>query len=303
MRKRFTSYLAAILSLGAILVLSSPAAFAAPNKHSAQSPLPFPMVQVGPFKMLDISDNYARQMVIKYGDPSVAAHMLTRIKQPLPAKFQHHDIFSSNPILSNTYTWEGYDADVLNTPYYATLIRAHFTARYANWQYTVGEWVGIGGRHGSGNLIQVGVDMRSLRLFLDLVPSSNSQAIEFQFVNPGDDIYGQVNLDSSTGMWFFDIQDVTTNNYTSYEVSYSPDQNSAEWIVEIQHAAPSTPYFGDVQFSYADWGDNVGHNGNILSPEANPTYEAYIGSTSDTCYDSPGSVTNNGTAFVGRDHC
>ena len=192
---------------------------------------------------------------------------------------------------------------MLNTPYYATLIRAHFTAQYANCYCTVGEWVGIGGVHGSTNLIQVGVDMGYGYTFLELIPSSNNNPVYFQFVHPGDDIYGQVNLDTSTGMWFFIIEDVTRNQYTSYEVSYSPDENSAEWIVEVRNPNYPIPSFNPIQFSYADWGDNVGHNGNILSPEANPTYEAYIGSTSDVCYASPGLVTNNGTAFVGRDHC
>jgi hypothetical protein len=306
MWKRFAQCVIALLGLSTALMFQVPGALAAPAKKFGQTPpSPGNMVQFGPFKVLDISDDYARQMVMKYGDPSVAAHMKVRIKQPLPDQEQTHKIFSASPTPSETPTWEGYDADVLNTPWYTTLIRAHFVAQQTSCSCTVGEWVGLGGVHGTANLFQVGVDMGSLYTFLDVIqPGYSPYAVDIFSVLAGDDIYAQISWDNKTNLWYYLIDDVTHNLYNSNEMGVNPDQNSAEWIVEVANPTHPIPVFSGVHFTHALFGISDGETGNITSSIAQPTYEAYIGPVPYSgCWARPGPVSSDGYSFYAYDFC
>lgn len=305
MKRRISYSLSILVTIATLLILTSPAAFGAPTRTFGQTSNPGNTTQAGPLKMLDISDDYARQMVMKYGDPSVVPHMKVRIKQPLPDQFQYQESFSANPVPSETAIWEGYDADVWNTPYYATLVRGHFVAQRTSCNCTVGAWVGIGGVHGTGNLFQVGIDMVHMETFVDVIqPGFSPYAHYFYVAYPGDDIYGQVNFDSSTGQWYFIIGDVTQNFFSSNEMSVSPDQNSAEWILEVANPSYPIPFFSGELFSYAWFVVNTGWGGNITSAIANPTYEVYIGPDPNPgCWASPGSVSSDGSSFYARDFC
>lgn len=259
--------MAILAFLAAGLMLSSPAALAAPLHRSNQFATP-----PEPGDGLGISDTDAKQLVMKDGRPDVAARMLYRVTTPLPPQEQYDQHFSIavdyNPI------WAGYSADILNTPYWSNGASANFPAlpicvTSGCNSIGMGEWVGVGGADGP-NLIQTGVDMVHKTAWYEMLPAA---AVNVFLINDGDSMYADVALNTQNGKWYINITDMTTGQYYANYFSYQPDRNTSEWIVETNGGTGSQPNFRPIRFTNAHWFDNQGRFQTISSSEANPTYK------------------------------
>jgi hypothetical protein len=154
-------------------------------------------------------------------------------------------------------------------------------------------WAGVGGRNGTQNLIQTGLDQSNLQTWYQLIPGDGPHYL-FS-VNAGDSMFAGVAYDFPTGHWTFLIQDLTTGFWTSGSFSFGPDTTTAEWISESQRTA-QTPTF-TVNISQAKWRDQFGNWQAINSPQA-PTqrwlrqFNPAGGCVQSTFYD------DTGTAFT-----
>jgi hypothetical protein len=158
----------------------------------------------------------------------------------------------------------------------------------------VATWAGVGGFNGT-NLAQTGVDQWLNEAWVELYP--NTPTYEF-FVNNGDYMYSNVSYDRATAKWSLSIQDVTKGVSFSNEYSFSPDQTSADWIVET--LGSSVPSFSTVDFTYSNWYDNNGFLQNINSDRTSTVWQITASPGCGTI--SPGGIGADGSSFNDYSH-
>lgn len=103
---------------------------------------------------------------------------------------------------------------------------------------------------------------------------------------------GEVELDTSNGLWYVLIWDESTGTYYANEFSYATDTSTAVWIVEVQPNG-SVPYFNNVNFN-GWWLDNYGNWQDITSNEESTLWNitlvspvgGYVCATDPTSADS-----------------
>jgi hypothetical protein len=102
-------------------------------------------------------------------------------------------------------------------------------------------WIGVDGWSDS-TVIQTGTAQNTAGgattyfAWYELYPSAS---VEIGGVNPGDHMYADIYQQTGTpGTWTIYIEDLTLNVQATYQVSYSGNLSSAEWIEEMQTVTP-----------------------------------------------------------------
>jgi hypothetical protein len=211
----------------------------------------------------DVSDNYAKAFVVaQHAAPELIQHMTTRITsyiQPPSVRFAE----------SSSSNWGGYVQNGPSAGIEQVQGRFSVTSEPSGADQ-MASWLGIGGWNGQ-NLIQTGVDDNNHMTWVEMLPQS---PVYLFGVNDGDYLYGLISYDHGTGKWYVEIDDETTGNYWVNEYSYSPDQTSAEWIVEDAGGTQAVPnqccyYFWASEFT--DGSDNTNSPQAMNSPSGTLT--------------------------------
>ncbi len=120
-------------------------------------------------------------------------------------------------------------------------------------------WIGLDG-YSDTSMIQAGTEQdisggsTSYFAWYEALPGSE---VEIGGVSPGDEMYAEIYQDSP-GLWVITIQDLTSNQSYSGEVSYNGPGTSAEWIEESTTVSPGPQpplaNFGSAQFDTLEIG-------------------------------------------------
>jgi hypothetical protein len=221
-----------------------------------------PSAEIAPF----VSVPRAQSLVMKaFGDKgtSIVSRMITRVTTPLAIQ---RDI-SYAPIQNPSSHWGGYQ---IMSSYNVNDSEGCFNVT----QSTNGDdaaWTGVGGVYETQMLAQTGVDMYGLQAWTECYdPHSNNNHASFWFgVQPGDDMASLVIQDSGR-FWYLMIADETSGDWYGSDVFFSPDQSSAEWIIE--RTTSTIGSYGTVQFHDCMWDDANFNAQTIDSTEDNFWY-------------------------------
>lgn len=182
-----------------------------------------------------ISTAQAIQLAQKFLGPTVASHMLHRVITPTVPQDPN---MRYSTISASSSNWSGY--------YVQGSGLKGAQASFNSVSDTTGDvapWVGIGGV-GNSELIQTGIDDSLQREWYQMLPSNPVYVFN---VHPGDKISATVSYDNSTGLWYIDIADLTTNVYYANEFSYTANESTADFILESPYphnpGNPATTYF------------------------------------------------------------
>jgi hypothetical protein len=125
--------------------------------------------------------------------------------------------------------------------------------------------------HGNQYLYQTGVDQFLMKAFYTLyVPGVTQQNTNLFAVHAGDSLSAGEFQDTN-GKWYYNIVDNNTNQYSSNEFVFTPDQSTAEWIVENMGGAVSN--FGSVTFQSSWWSYSNSGVQNITSSAASTLWK------------------------------
>lgn len=216
----------------------------------------------------DVSDAYAKAYILAHtGRQDVVDAMRARVPvQPIT----NNGVF----FVTDTYSseWGGYVSQMSST--YGHQVYGGFVDLWVEqtcsflcgFQPLVGSWVGIGGI-GNGQLLQAGANQRDMHAFWEGLPNSEQPLYG---VNNGDHMWVYMSWDTSTSMWYLSVQDLTTSTYSTFEVSYTANRSTFEWITEVRYGG--VPSMNPVPFATARWTDETG-NGHTITDQANPYRE------------------------------
>ncbi|TMF81430.1 MAG: hypothetical protein E6I18_02945 [Chloroflexi bacterium] len=183
----------------------------------------------------DVSAAYEKALILKYtGRMDIVSRTMQRVSV--------RSFRTTNERFPDVYSdqWGGYISQ-MTTEQVRGLWADSYVSRsctgFCDFAPLVGSWVGIGGV-GNKQLLQVGVSQRSGFAFYEALPGT---AVWMFDVNDGDSTYYYIAWDTSTSMWYVFAQDVTLSRSASFEVSYSPDLTTADWITEVQQNYDGIP--------------------------------------------------------------
>ena len=158
----------------------------------------------------------------------------------------------------------------------------------------IGIWTGIGGFQ-TNYLWQAGVAVNVSSIgseiitpWYEAVPAGPVYNNNIHF-NPNDLV--QVWTNYSNGISTFEIIDHTTGQQWGKSISFTPDSNTAEWIVED----PGQGHFTMPDYNDVTWTIASSNNGNLISPLTAITQ--YVGST--VSYDHFITEPNQFTVYYG----
>lgn len=249
------SGLAAVVAITGQLVVLTPVAASAP--FGVEKPLPSP----GPAAAVEyqISNDYAKKEASRFGGARVASRMLYRATAETP---------STDGIRFSLCCWAGWVANTVSTPYWVNGAFGSFYAQdVCSTCTTLASWVGVGGWNAS-YIAQAGFDEKKRRAWYELYP--NNPVYLSIYPAAGDSLYVDVHLDYGTYKWYILFDDASSGAYWSNEFSFNPDENSAEWVMELTGGS-SVPRSNSVQFNSSRWEDENGYLQNANSSEAVPT--------------------------------
>lgn len=178
--------------------------------------------------------------------------------------------YSSAPqYVMQAENWAGYvtATDLLNPQSNATSINGSWTIPYVTdvgFDAFSAVWVGIGGQYGK-DLIQLGTEQDFVggqavySAWYETLPNE-ATTIDSIHVSPGDRIEASVVLmDAGLNVWAVSLNDLTSGQSFSLNISYASNRTSVEWIVErpdVNNQLSSLADFGKVTFTgcHADFG-------------------------------------------------
>lgn len=243
-----------LVCLGLIVMFTS----ASPVLAKSSSPTTKPSYQASMHGLstaleVPISTARARQLALEFMGSEVVAHMLYRASEQNPQPPLHVKFATSS-------NWSGYYTDTTGkkgSPL-VDVSQAYFSVPNESVNDTLtGTWVGIGGVNGT-TLAQTGVAIGGgySQAWYELLPA-NPVYVNV-YVKAKDVMAGNVSLDKSSGNWYILISDLTNNTYYANEFSYTTDQTTADWILEVPSGSGPVPTItGKVLFSQALWADNA----------------------------------------------
>jgi hypothetical protein len=227
---------------------------------------------------------YARAFVLRTtGRADVVAAMIHQVPTPLVKGTGPHfrTIYSSPPI------WAGYIASQQGA--FLHRVYGAFSDFYAQPSGcssncpTIGSWVGVGG-FGNCGLSQAGVNSVSMFAFYEMLssPGCNQGSTPLFPVNAGDHMFVYTTLDSGNGLWYFQVQDLTTPQTWSSEFSFQPDLTTAEWITEVSGNSAVPTGLPSVHFFGARWIDET-FNSHSIVDGANEVLQVLLSDPNGGC--------------------
>lgn len=265
------------------VALGSTAASAAGNPPPSPAPI-------------QISDSLAKTLAQKYVGSYAASRMLHRVTI-LPAQPTNPTYYTTSPTPVPGQTWAGYEvrSDALDGYPNADGAQGHFNAlQNVGGSGVVGTWVGVGGGYpnDTGNIIQTGISNNLMQAWYELLPSP---AVYVFSVNSNDEMVADTSYVGS-GDWYIDIQDLTTGVYYAATFSFTPDQSTAEWVMEDGNGGTSTIGTNfTTDFQYCTWLEAV--SGEPAVP-INSSDDGYLYELSFS--NSYGSLTPSGLRSTGE---
>jgi hypothetical protein len=203
---------------------------------------------------------------------------------------------------SNSLNWAGNEA--IGGGY--TEANANWTIPFYNngskvWPNLSVHWVGLGGdgSHGGGYLEQVGtgtgIDAGGNSYYyawLEIYPGPINQYATFG-VNPGDLMYGEVDIRQNGSQAYLFINDVTLNAYTPLTYSTASNGSTAEWIAERPTDCSLGQYTRLADFSYVDFttAQAVQNGSQLFVGETNHIYYV-MRDANNTELANPGPINN-----------
>jgi Peptidase A4 family len=232
-----------------------------------------------------ITDAYGRAEARQFGGQRVADRMLERTttETSLSNSVSYASLTDPN--------WGGWVADTVAKPYWVNGAFGYFYAQYVCATCNpLGSWVGVGGFNGT-NIVQSGFDEKLHRAWYQLSPN---KAVYLKiYPAAGDELYVDVHLDHKTYLWYVFFDDLTSGKYFLNEFSFNPDENSAEWIVELP-SGTTVPKSNSVLFPNSHWADQYLTNQAVNSSESVPTSITLV---ADGCGKITPSALTGGTRF------
>jgi hypothetical protein len=178
----------------------------------------------------------------------------------------------------NSANWSGYVADASKTSNKVYGVSASFNvASVCNSCTETSTWVGIGGFNNKTQLIQAGVDQKTLQAWYELIPAA---PVPVGSVQDGDVVSVSIVLDTTTNKWSIIMIGPHFPTFNQ-KFAYSTDQSTAEWIVENplpplgqQQRPPS--FMNPVMFSAGQWLANASKTPEPITSQAASTVWASI---------------------------
>lgn len=147
--------------------------------------------------------------------------------------------------------------------------------------------------------------MNYLQAWTDLVipynppPGWNNDTKYWFNVNPGDKMASEVTYDSDNGLWYLMIEDLSTGLWFGSDFNFNPNQNNAEWIVEVPPPNNYIGQYGTVSFSDCYW-DNSSYMPQPINSNQNNALTYYIETASDGQV-KPSTLDSNSYSFTMND--
>lgn len=217
------------------------------------------------------SSIHMKELALKLCGPKVVAHMLHRFVQQSSTRHSKQAQFGSETgTPKDSPKWAGYVAYTGEKEFFVNGASGEFTVpNLPSGGNEIAPWIGIGGFQGDTHILQTGVavgtgDRAYQQAWYQLYPNP---PVFLYDVNPGDTMFASVALDSDTGAWDVLIEDSTTNQYFDDEFNFNPNQNSAEWIIEVPNNT-IIPEFDTVSFTNATWIDQQNETQTLTSQKA-----------------------------------
>ena len=232
-----------------------------------------------------LTDKEAVALIEKHLGKEAADRAKNRIEVGTVGETRYSKAVTKKP---GNYNWGGYV--VQSTDIVGAYGRFNVTKNPTNTHSAV--WVGIGGVYGT-NLVQTGVDLVSKKAWIELYPA---KPVYYFSVNVGDEINASVSYDVDYGQWACIIQNLTTSDYYIGMYSFTPNQSSAEWVLEnVNNTKPTS--ISTINFTRCYWTKDSGGGiaGAIQDINSNLSAALYAYQLRGTVY--PSAIKSDGRRF------
>lgn len=243
--------------------------------------------------IVPVSTQAAQAIVQQALGSYAASRMINRVTTPpatIPASLA--GVEYTTPEQNQSPSWSGYNA--LNSNSSASEVQVEFNVSTATGGH-VASWAGIGDNNTSGglNLAQAGVDQEMMEAWIEFAPATKPLYV---FPVSNNDEMTVLIERQGTGVWFVDIEDLSTGTYYSNDFDWGVDRSSSEWITELVGGS-GVGSWSPVSFFDCYWNNSYPINS---SEDSSLQWDYVYYSPSEAI--SAGSLSNDGTSFTTYDY-
>lgn len=265
-------------------------------------------------KELGITDEDAKNQIIKRHGEDLAKHMQLRVKGPLSSEPQQKNSkfseirFSKPATDKKANNFSGYISDIPK----GTLLGAEgrFNVPQVTNDGLLSAWVGVAdATPDQPKVVQAGVEFSSYRqAWVEFFPGEPLWVPAEFSINPGDSIYIDVAQDTMSGAWTILIINETTKKWycDGFSTDVKFDAKQACWILEVPTAKDQTgqfisppPTHADItHFTKAGWEKGQSYTVSRINDDSiEALYRFSLTDKHDSILFSPSNINPDGMSF------